>query len=274
VAFLLVLVSVLLVILWLVGAPLYAVHRRRRIRDRPFPAAWRAILRRRVPYYRFLPSPLQAKLKGLVQVFIAEKDFIGCDGVAVDDEMRVTIAAQACLLLLNRPGAPFPKLRQILIYPGAFLVERLRLEPSGVLQDQRSALSGESWAQGQVVLSWADTVEGASAPADGRNVVLHEFAHQLDQEKGFANGAPHLGSREAYRRWSQVMAGEFARLQAEAFHQAPTLLNFYGASDPAEFFAVATEAFFEQPRELALERPALYAELANYYRVDPAGWVS
>ena len=179
-----------------------------------------------MPYYRFLPSPLQAKLKGLVQVFIAEKDFIGCDGLQVDDDMRVTIAAQACLLLLNRPGTPFPKLRQVLVYPGAFVVERLRLEPSGVLQDQRAALSGESWAQGQVVLSWADTVEGAAVPADGRNVVLHEFAHQLDQEKGFANGAPHLGSREAYRRWSQVMASEFARLQAEAFHQVPTLLNF------------------------------------------------
>ncbi|QJR14933.1 zinc-dependent peptidase [Usitatibacter palustris] len=262
----------LLVIAGLVGGPLFAAYRRRKARDMPFPAAWREIIDRRVPLARNLPPSLRLQLEARIQVFLLEKNFIGCDDVAITDEMRITIAAQACLLVLNRKSTPYPNLRQILVYPGAFLVDRIRPEPSGILQEERRALSGESWTQGQVVLSWEDTLNDAAIADDGRNVVIHEFAHQLDQEKGYANGAPWLGNRDRYPSWSQVLAYEFAMLQQAAFTGQPSLLNHYGATNPAEFFAVATEVFFEQPQAMAHMHPALYAEFANLYRVDPAQW--
>ncbi len=154
------------------------------VRRQPFPEAWREILRRRVPYFRSMPADLQLQLKKRMQVFLAEKPFIGCDGLEVTDEMRVTIAAQACLLILNRRTDYFANLRQILVYPGAFLVDRVHTDGAGVLQEQRQVLSGESWSQGQVIVSWDDVVDGASVVDDGRNVVIHEFAHQLDQQNG------------------------------------------------------------------------------------------
>ena len=206
-------------------------------------------------------------------MFLAEKPLLGCGGLAVTDDIRVTIAAQACLLLLNRrPRSYFPGLRQILVYPGPFVVNRVRADGSGVLQDMRQVLSGESWSQGQVVLSWDDVLEGAADPADGRNVVIHEFAHQLDQETGHANGAPQLHSRAAYSRWSQVLGEEFAQLQQRADAGMESVLSHYGASDPAEFFSVASETFFELPQRLAQEHAALYGELQRFYGVDPLDW--
>jgi Mlc titration factor MtfA (ptsG expression regulator) len=261
-----------LVIAWLAAEPWLIERRRRHLRARPFPEAWRRILSQRVPQVGGLPPVLRAELEGHMQVFLAEKQFHGCGGLEITDEVRVTIAAQACLLLLNRNTGYFPKLRQVLVYPAAFLVERLRPEPSGVLQETRQVLSGESWSHGQVVLSWEDTLAGAATPNDGRNVVLHEFAHQLDQEKGYANGAPGIGSRRGRERWARVLGEEFARLQYHVMTQTPSLFSGYGATAPAEFFAVITETFFEQPALMRHHHPALYAELAGLYRVDPATW--
>ena len=259
----------LLFVAWVVAEPFLIERRRAKLRARPFPPAWRDILARRVPYYSRLPRDLQAQLEEHIQVFVAEKPFFGCDGLAISDEVRVTIAAQACLLILNRKSDYFPNLRQILVYPGAFMIERLRTEPSGVLQEERHALSGESWTQGQVIISWQDALDGAAVVDDGRNVVIHEFAHQLDQQKGYANGAPWLGRRDRYPRWSQVLGEEFARLQEHAVTQQPSLFSHYGATNPAEFFAVVSEVFFEQPHAMASLHPALYAELSTLYRVDP-----
>jgi Mlc titration factor MtfA (ptsG expression regulator) len=271
-AFALVVCAASLVILWLAAEPWLAARRRQRVRAQPFPAAWREILERRVPYVQRLPARLRAQLEDHVKVFIAGKQFFGCDGMHIDDEVRVTIAAQACLLLLERRGDVFPNLGQVLVYPSAFMVERVRAEPSGVLQEQRHALSGESWTHGQVVLSWEDVLEGAAHPDDGRNVVIHEFAHQLDQVKGYANGAPWLGKRERYARWSRVMNDAFLALRAQAGSGLPSLLSAYGATSPAEFFAVASEVFFEQPAALATLHPELYAELSSLYRIDPVRW--
>lgn len=270
---LIVLALVSLFVAWLLFEPAFVQWRRERLRRRPFPLAWRRVLRRRVPYVRRLPADLQLQLKGHIQVFLAEKPFIGCAGLTVTEEMRVTIAAQACLLLLNHPRPHyFPELRQILVYPGAFVVDRVHHDGGGVLRDQRRVLSGESWSQGQVILSWQDALDGAAVADDGRNVVIHEFAHQLDQETGRANGAPWLPSRARLRRWSRVFNDEYARLRQELDAGVPSLLGEYAASEPAEFFAVASEVFFEQPQQLRDEAPALYRELAGFYRVDPALW--
>ena len=262
----------LLLVTWLLREPLFAEWRRARIRRAPFPPEWRAILRRRVPYFRTMPADLQLQLRKRIQVLLAEKPFIGCGGLVVTDEMRVTIAAQACLLILNRRGAGFDKLRQILVYPDAFLVDKLHADGAGVLREQRQALAGESWSLGQVILSWQDTLDGAAAPDDGRNVVIHEFAHQLDQDNGPANGAPWLAGRGRRARWAKVMSSEFAALQRAVRDGVPTLFTDYGASDPAEFFAVASEVFFEQPQRLAAAHGALYRELSGLYRVNPLSW--
>ena len=263
-----------LFIAWVIGEPFLVERRRKKLRSRPFPPAWRDILERRVPYFCHLPRALQRQVEQHVQVFVAEKQFTGCAGFEITDEVRVTVAAQASLLILNRETDYYGTLREILVYPGAFLVDRvIPVAGNPVLQAQTTrALSGESWTRGHVVLSWQDVVEGGAIPDDGRNVVIHEFAHQLDQQKGYANGAPWLGSRHRYPRWSQVLSEEFARLQQSTFTGEPSLFNPYGATNPAEFFAVISEVFFERPREMASLYPALYAELSSLYRVDPASW--
>jgi Mlc titration factor MtfA (ptsG expression regulator) len=265
-------IATLALLAWLLREPLFAGWRRARIRRAPFPPEWRQILRRRVPYFRAMPADLQLQLKKHIQVFLAEKAFIGCGGLEVTEEMRVTIAAQACLLLLNRRTDYFGALRQILVYPDAFLVDKVHTDGAGVLHDRRQALAGESWSLGQVILSWQDTLEGAAVADDGRNVVIHEFAHQLDQANGRANGAPYLPNRRRRARWASVMSAEFDALQRSTRAGLPTLLSDYGASDPAEFFAVASEVFFEQPQRLAAEHAALFRELSGFYRLNPLSW--
>ena len=270
-ALILVMLTGVAVIVWLLRVPLFAELRRQRVRRQPFPAAWRPILRHYLPYLRAMPADLQLQLKKHIQVFLAEKVFIGCGDLVITDTMRVMIAAQACLLILNRRGASFDNVTQILVYPHAFVVDRVRTDGVGVLQEGRLVLAGESWSLGQVVLSWQDAVDGAAVTDDGRNVVIHEFAHQLDQQNGRANGAPLL--RKSQRaRWAEVMNAEFAVLQQRAQAETPTLLNFYGATDPAEFFAVASEVFFEQPQRLAREHGPLYWVLSDYYQLNPLSW--
>jgi MtfA peptidase len=254
---------------WFWGPGWWRRWRHARVLRQPFPAAWRNILRRRMPAYTKLPPPLQAQLRRLIQIFVAEKPFIGCAGLVVTDEMRVLVAAQASLLQLNRAAGGYPKLREVLLYPGAFAVERPEHDGLGLVHSGlRRTLAGESWERGQVVLSWADVVAGAADPHDGANVAIHEFAHQLDQESGAANGAPFLGRRERYAAWAATWNAAYARLTSGA----GSPIDAYGAQSPAEFFACASEAFFETPALLAAAEPALYQALAAYYAVDPLGW--
>lgn len=262
----------LLFIVWQLGQPLLIRHRRERLRRRPFPPAWSRILRAYVPYFQRLPADLQIQLKQHMQVFIGEKVFVGCNGLAVTDAMRVSIAALACLLILNRRTDYYPGLRQILIYPGAFIVDKSATDEAGVLHQQRQVLAGESWTEGQVILSWDDVLRSAAVVDDGYNVVIHEFAHQLDQESGYANGAPRLTGHSGYQRWSQIFNDEFERLRERTDSGQPSLLDDYAATDPAEFFAVLSEVFFEQPQHLAVEHPSLYEELNRFYCVDPLSW--
>ncbi len=239
---------------------------------RPMPAAFIAILRRNIPSYSHMPGPLQEQLHKLVQQFLHQKKFVGCAGLEIDDEMRVTIAGQACLLLLNRPSRVYPGLHAVLVYPSAFLVPRNDVDEAGVVTPSRQDLLGESWGDGRVVLSWDHVRRGAHDWSDGQNVVLHEFAHQLDSESGSNNGAPYLGSQSRYRDWAAVLSRDFANLRHDAMVRQESVLDHYGATSPAEFFAVATETFFEKPHQMAERHPALFAEFEKYYRVDPRAW--
>lgn len=270
-AMLVVLGLCLLFLGWLLGKPYYVEYRRKRLRRQSFPAEWQATLQQYVPLYRLLPAVLQKQMQGHVQVFLAEKKFIGCAGLAINDEMRVVIAAQACLLLLGRKTDYFPGLDRILLYPSTFVVDKLEEDEAGVLSSWRDELAGESWGDGQVLLSWQDVLED-SMVLDGRNVVIHEFAHQLDQQSGAANGAPILARLENYREWAATMTAEYDRLRAQADAGQYALFDYYGAEHPAEFFAVVSEVFFEQPQEMAELHPDLYAQLRGYYRVDPLQW--
>ena len=261
--------AVLLGFTTVLARPWWTERRRQRQRARPFPPAWRRILRQRVPAVARLPADLQQRLKGHIQVFVAEKPFIGCAGQAVTDEHRITIAALACLLLLGQARPDYyPRLHQVLVYPGAFVVDRVQPQGGGVVHEQRQALAGQSWAHGQVVLGWGEVLAGAADPVDGQNVVIHEFAHQIDQDKGVADGRPWRPTRALGRRWAQVMGEAFARLQ----QQPSEVIGPYAATEPAEFFAVVSELFFERPQALATEAPAVYRELALLYQVHPLAW--
>jgi len=262
----------LLIISYLFAKPYWREHQRNKARAQPFKKEWRKIIQKRMPYFRQMPSHLQLQLKQHIQVFLAEKQFVGCNGVVITDEIRVTIAAQACLLLLNRKTDYYPKLITILVYPRAFIKEQQSAGADGVHFSHRVAMTGESWDYGKIVLSWQDTLDGAEIPDDGRNVVIHEFAHQLDQEGGQANGAPILGKGQSYQSWSEVFSAQFEQLQHQALTGSPSLFDYYGATNPAEFFAVASEVFFEQSSQLCQEYPSLYQQLRQYYQVDPTLW--
>jgi Mlc titration factor MtfA (ptsG expression regulator) len=246
--------------------------RLRRALARPLTASQLAIIERNVIQYRGMPAPLREQLQRLVKRFLHEKTFVGCAGLELTEEMRVTIAAQACLLLLNRPAEVYPGLHAVLVYPGAFLVPRKQVDPGGVVTETRQDLLGESWGDGRVILSWEHVRRAGHEPEGAQNVVLHEFAHQLDSESGSTNGAPLLGSAARYKRWSETLARDFELLRRDTYWGQRDVLDPYGASSPAEFFAVATESFFEQPHALAARHPELYAEFERYFKVDPRDW--
>jgi hypothetical protein len=247
----------------------FTSRRREKAREREFPAEWQAILDRRVPYVRTLTPEEQEELRGHIQVFLDEKVFEGALGLEITDEIRVTIAAQACILLLHRETDYYPDLGTIVVYPQAYVARVKRVEGGVVIEEEVPRL-GESWERGTVVLSWRDVLSGASNTHDGHNVVFHEFAHQLDQEDGSSDGAPVLSQRSGYGPWARVFGAEYAQLEHEVELHHRTLLDSYGATNPAEFFAVATETFFEKPHLLRRDHPALYEQLAHFYRQDPA----
>lgn len=252
-------------------------RRRARIKAAPFPPKWRSILESRVPYYRLLPPRDRAELEGHIAVFLAEKRFEGLQGQEITDEVRLTIAAQACILLLHRDTDYYPGLKSILVYPRRYLATGKSVGPGGIVTESTGVRLGESWhgvlstrGPGPVVLSWDDVRAGAADPRDGANVVFHEFAHQLDGESGSVEGAPLLERGSLYATWARVFSAEFEKLRIDLAWDRSTLLGGYAATSPAEFFAVATEFFFERPAALRARHPALYAQLAAFYRQDPA----
>ncbi|HOX44886.1 MAG TPA: zinc-dependent peptidase [Myxococcota bacterium] len=231
--------------------------RRRRLRKRPFPEAWRAILASRVPFAAALKPADRARFEELLKLFAWEKHFLGMGGLVVEDDHRVTISAAAVRLALHVGLGPYDRLSEILVYPGAYT------HPDG------QAALGEAHAWGTVVLSWQAVVQGLQNQADGHETATHEFAHALDRADGGFDGTPELGLFAAYAPWARVMSQHYLRLRAR---KAPErkVLRAYGATNEAEFFAVATEAFFEKPRQLERHLPELYDLLRDYYQQDPS----
>jgi MtfA peptidase len=258
-----------------IGAALYynsAGPRRRRLRAQPFPAGWVEILERNVPLYRRLPLELRDQLHDHIKVFLGEKSFEGCGGLVITDEIRVTVAGLACMLLVNHKARYFPGLTAILVYPAAYIAEAKRRDGHIQFADQREIHLGESWSNGTLVLSWCDVLRTSHDVRDGHNLVLHEFAHQLDQEDGVGDGIPILEQQSKYYHWAEVLDKEYKHLVTTAEKGRRDVLDTYGATNPAEFFAVATEAFFEKPGPLHRKHPELYAELKDFYQLDPESW--
>jgi len=263
-------VVLFLVLVWVLVAPRFRERARAAIRARPFPEKWRESLRKRMPLFMRLPGPLRSKLEDNIKVFVAEKQFVGCGGLDVDDEVRVTVAAQACLIAINRPATCYDALRTIYMYPSAYIARTRVQHESGVEQDRTGVNLGESWGDGRLVLAWDASTHGAVNIHDGRNVVMHEFAHQLDQADGSGDGVPALASRGAYAQWVAVLGTHYEKLRKR--RKSRGVVDKYGATNPAEFFSTATEAFFEKPDQMKLKMPDLYGVLRDYYQLDPSAW--
>jgi len=243
----------------------------RRLRSLRLTDAERAIIARHVRLYSHLPKELQESLEGRIQEFLATKRFEGQGGLEITDEIKLTIAATACILLLGVPEqATYPALSSVIVYPHAFQGKGHRDQADA---DGRTVRLGESWGFGTVVLSWDDTLSGAQDPDDAHNVVFHEFAHQLDQQDGRADGTPHLGHHPArYAAWGRVLGKEFLELRRDLAAGRETWFNAYGATNEAEFFAVTTEFFFEKAPQMKEREPELYNQLQGFYGLDPASW--
>ena len=242
-----------------------------RLRATPLPLHLKDIAQTNLPFYRRLPIDMRGRLDGLINQFLADVNFVGCDGQEIDDEVRVTIAAQACLLIVNKPERWFDGLRTIYVYPEAFKGQHTTSDGT-VHHENTQTRSGESWQYGPVVLSWSHARFGALVPDDGRNVILHEFAHQLDSQTGVTDGAPLLSTDHHAGDWAHTLGGSYEKLRQLARKGHPHVLDDYGATAPAEFFAVAAEVFFEQPAKLRAAEPALYEQLTKYFNLDPENW--
>ncbi len=240
-------------------------RRRKQLLAKRLHPSERADLEKDFPLYARLPRELRDQLDGLIHVFIEEKNFEACGGLPeVTPHMKRVIAAQACLLLLNRKHDFYRHLRSVLVYPSAY---RAKNEHGG--EDVRL---GESWNSGSVILAWDSVVSGGRNEHDGHQVTFHEFAHQLDQVDGAADGVPELPSVDCYRHWAVAMSEAFEKFQKKIEKGHRTVIDTYGATNPAEFFAVLTETFYEKPRQLKMRYPEVYEVLSCYYQVDPITW--
>ncbi len=251
-------------------------RRRRRLQSLPFPDRWGQILRRNVHLFSRMTSDDQAALCRITRILIAEKRWDGCNGQVIDDEVKLTIAGQAAVLLLGIEHDFYRRLKTILVYPAGYLVPQRR--PGGfgsgnvIVHEQVTPVLGQAHVRGPVVLSWQDALHGGRREADGRNVVFHEFAHKLDMLDDLSDGTPPLRDQAQFERWVEVMQREYERLVHRAETGRATLIDTYGATNPAEFFAVCTEAFYEQPIALRRRHRDLYEAMRGYFNRDPARW--
>ena len=245
--------------------------RRNNLFLKPLPPDWIQILKKNVSIYSLLPQNLREELHGRINIFLDEKEFIGCAGLQISNEIRVTIAGNACILLLKRDKRCFPRFTTILIYPDTYVSREVKSDGLVVVHEE-SVRAGESWYRGPVVLSWADVMRGSLNNSDGHNVVLHEFAHKLDEENEIMNGLPVLRDSSHYAEWAEVLSKEFDSLLIRVDRGTNSVIDAYGAVSPPEFFAVATESFFEKPLLMKNKLPDLYQQFRRFYNLDPAAW--
>jgi Mlc titration factor MtfA (ptsG expression regulator) len=244
-------------------------RKRRGLLANPFPHDWELILDRNVLAILKLPPASRARLRDTLRILVAEKNWEGCGGLSMNDEIKVTVAAQASRLLLGFAENYFDEVQSVLVYPDLYVAPSRTWLSDGLVLEHESVRLGEAWHRGTVVLSWPEVLTN-SRHGSGKNLVLHEFAHQLDMQNGrIADGIPPLATRVQWKRWEDVNSSEYLRLRDDCERGRPTLLDCYGASHRAEFFAVVTEAFFERPREMSQWHPELYAVFRDFYRQDP-----
>lgn len=278
-------VIVLAVLVWVLPI-LWQRWRRHYLRSRPLTARQEQLLSSTLALFPYLPQARQQELKENISLFLRDKEFVGCDGQEITEEVRITIAAHACLLLLERPNNCYPNLKTVLVYPDSYVAEETR-HHGHIQSSHMSARAGEAHYRGPVVLSWGDLRRGLAEPQQGHNVAIHEFAHKLDEEDGYVDGRPPFEHSADGKTWAPVMREAFAELRQrlQALHgeaargenepgaeltEKPSVLDTYGAQSPAEFFAVATEAFFIIPTAMEAAHPSLYREMQKFFRTDPA----
>ena len=251
--------------------------KRKKILATPFPSAWERQIQNNIPYYLHLNHEEKKRLQNLIQIFIAEKSWLGCNGLELTDEIRVMVAVHACLLILALPNDYYRNVESIYIYPttifspesspGFFEVHTAPVQGA-------MPILGEAHHRGPVLLVWDEVKRETRDPEHGHNVVFHEFAHKLDMLDGSADGTPLLPTPEEYQRWSEVCSKEYLELCERVEHGRPTFFDSYAATDEAEFFAVVTETFFCKPENMKHQHPKLYQVLQDFYRQDPAQKVS
>jgi Mlc titration factor MtfA (ptsG expression regulator) len=245
--------------------------RRGQVDDIPFPDEWRHAIARRWMTWHLLSLDERARLEVLVAEFVRSTRWEAAQGFTVTDEMRVVIAAQACLLVLELDLDHYRRVASIIVHPRTMVMRGQHHVAGGMMSDAPQSLAGQAHHRGPVLLAWSTAAFEARHPERGMNVVFHEFAHQLDMLDGTVDGTPPLSDDAQHERWVAVCTDEFEQLRrGRPAADEPSVLRDYGATDPGEFFAVATETFFTRPVAFAAQKPELYDLLRNFYRQDPA----
>lgn len=252
--------------------------RRKRLMQQPLPEKSQQILRKNVPYFRHLPPKLQTKLQGLTNIFLNEKRFEGCAGLELTDEIRLTIAAQACILMLGIEDLSsfYEGLRSVLVYPETYVAKVKNHRSGYFVEEGFQQRHGEAWSRGHVVLAWDEVKKGGANMHDGQNLVFHEFAHLIDYDYG---ATAEVESEDdtgfwSWSSWGSIIDKEYNKLLEALQRNQHTLIDEYGATNLAEFFAVVTESFFERPRALRQKHPELYRQLQKFYQQDPAEYIT
>ena len=247
--------------------------RRRKLLAEPLPGEWRSALARNVAAYSLLPSGLQQKLVAAARIVAAERRFVGCKGLVVTGEMRITIAAQAALLVLGEEGYYFDRITTVLLYPYKMVLPAHGVRPAEDESDEgERVILGQAFQQGEIILSWPDVLHGGRVADDGENVVLHELAHHLDGLDGHMGGSPPGLASDRQDHFQRIFERTLAGLRRDLTDGADTVFLPPAAESLAELFAYGTEAFFERPAMLGRQYPDFFACLREFYKLDPTAW--
>jgi len=246
--------------------------RRKKLLQEPLPDAWQRIIEKNVAVVSLLSPAERERLIEATKIIVAERSFVGLGGFAITDEVKLTIAAQAAILLLGEEGYYFERVPTFFVHPHHQRTESHRDLTTAVLVEENVLIEGQALAQGEIRLVWGDVLYGGRDAGDGENVVLHELAHHLDRLDGDVGGIPPLPSDAAREHWIRVFDRELAELRHEIASGYDVFLHEAAAENRAELFAYSTECYFEQPRELAEFHQELFECLRSFYKTDPRAW--